>query len=89
MEEMAHILKCSVDTLERNFADVIKEGRANGKMSLRRWQWEACKKGNSALLIWMGKQHLNQKDKQEVSTDPQSPVQQITLNYVPKSQREK
>jgi hypothetical protein len=67
MEEMAHICKCSVDTLERRFADVIKEGRASGKMSLRRWQWEACKKGNSALLIWMGKQHLGQKDKQEIS----------------------
>ena len=65
MEEMAHIFGCSVDTLERNYADLIKEARSNGKMSLRRWQWEACKKGNSALLIWMGKQHLEQRDKQE------------------------
>lgn len=67
MEEMATIVGCSVDTLENRFSDVIKEGRASGKMSLRRWQWEACKKGNSALLIWMGKQHLGQRDKQEVS----------------------
>lgn len=65
MEEMSHILGCSVDTLERRFADVINKGRNNGKMSLRRWQWEACKKGNSALLIWMGKQHLGQKEKLE------------------------
>lgn len=65
MEEMSHILGCSVDTLERRFADVINKGRNSGKMSLRRWQWEACKKGNSALLIWMGKQHLGQKEKLE------------------------
>lgn len=71
MEEMAHILGCSVDTLERRFADVIKEGRSSGKMSLRRWQWEACKKGNPALLIWMGKQHLDQKDKHETEINGQ------------------
>jgi hypothetical protein len=65
MEEMSHILGCSVDTLERRFADIINKGRNSGKMSLRRWQWEACKKGNSALLIWMGKQHLGQKEKLE------------------------
>lgn len=65
-EEMAHILGVSVDTLERRYADVIKEAKSTGKMSLRRWQWEACKKGNPALLIWMGKQHLGQSDKQEV-----------------------
>ena len=67
MEEMAHIMNCSVDTLENRFSELIKEARSNGKMSLRRWQWEACKKGNSALLIWMGKQHLGQTDKQELS----------------------
>lgn len=74
MEEMAYILGCSVDTLERRFAEIINTGRANGKMSLRRWQWEACKKGNSALLIWMGKQHLGQKEKLEADVVG-SPIQ--------------
>ena len=71
-EEMAHILGVSTDTLERRFAGVIKEAKSTGKMSLRRWQWEACKKGNPALLIWMGKQHLGQSDKQDANVQFQS-----------------
>lgn len=64
-EEMAHILGVSPDTLERRFAGAIKEWKSQGKMTLRRWQWQACEKGNPALLIWMGKQHLGQVDRQE------------------------
>lgn len=75
-EEMAHILGVSKDTLERRYAAVIKEAKDTGKMTLRRWQWEACKKGNTALLIWMGKQHLGQSDKQEANVQ----VQTIKIN---------
>lgn len=75
-EEMAHILGVSKDTLERRYAAVIKEAKDTGKMTLRRWQWEACKKGNTALLIWMGKQHLGQSDKQDASVS----VSQIKIN---------
>jgi len=42
MDEMAVVLKCSVDTLERRFAGVIKEGQMEGKMSLRRAQFAAA-----------------------------------------------
>ena len=69
MEEIASVCKCSVDTLENRFSDVIKEGRNEGKKSLRRYQWEAAKKGNTAMLIWLGKQLLKQKEpKTEIET---------------------
>jgi hypothetical protein len=61
-EEIASICKCSKDTIERRFAAIIKKGRDNGKMSLRRWQYEAAQKGNTVMLIWLGKQLLGQKD---------------------------
>jgi hypothetical protein len=64
-QEIATICGVSHDTLQRRFASLIKEGHENGKSTLRRWQWNACAKGNPALLIWMGKQHLDQKDKHE------------------------
>ena len=38
MEEMATVLRCSVDTLERRFAETIAENRDKGRMSLRRIQ---------------------------------------------------
>lgn len=62
MEEIAAVMKCSVDTLERRYAEVIKEGKSHGRASLRRYQWEAAKKGNSALLIWLGKTLLGQRE---------------------------
>jgi hypothetical protein len=62
MLEIASVAQCSVDTLERRFADAIQRGREHGKASLRRAQWKAAKGGNAALLIWLGKQLLGQKD---------------------------
>lgn len=66
MEEIAAVMGCSVDTLERRFADTIKEERNFGKSSLRRWQFKAASGGNSALLIWLGKQYLGQRDKEDI-----------------------
>lgn len=64
MEEIASVVECSVDTLERRFADVIKRGREKGKSSLRRRQFELCKR-NATMCIWLGKQYLGQSDKLE------------------------
>ena len=71
LEEIAHVLNVSEDTVERwckrtyalGFADAYKKFSATGKTSLRRYQFEAAKKGNAALLIWLGKQYLGQTDK--------------------------
>lgn len=63
--EMASVLGCSSDTLERNYAAVIKKGRAQGRMSLKRKQYEVAMTGNVTMLIWLGKQMLDQSDKQD------------------------
>ncbi len=62
MEEIASICGCSVDTLERRYAEAIKIAKDKGKSSLRRHQWEAAQKGNITMMIWLGKQLLGQKD---------------------------
>lgn len=77
LEESAGFLNCSADTIERwckdtygqTFADVFKSKCSPGKVSLRRRQFEEAMKGNTALLIWLGKQHLGQSDKQEIRQD--------------------
>ena len=33
------------------------------RTSLRRWQYEKAKDGNVAMLIWLGKQLLGQRDR--------------------------
>lgn len=68
-DEICSILKIDERTLQRRYSHLIKQGRDQGKMSLRRLQWEAAKKGNTAILIWLGKQYLGQKDKIDFSED--------------------
>jgi len=63
-EEIAAQLNCSVDTLKRRYADVIKTGKRAGNTSLRRKQMEVAMSGNVAMLIWLGKQLLGQRDEQ-------------------------
>ena len=72
-EEIACWFKCSDDTIERAVKREKKEGfavyynkkRVGGKISLRRSQFKLADK-YPAMAIWLGKQILGQKDKQEV-----------------------
>jgi hypothetical protein len=62
LAEIGAVLDCSVDTLERHFADIIEKGKQQGRMSLRREQWKAARAGNVTMLIWLGKNLLQQRD---------------------------
>lgn len=64
-DEIAIACGISESTLKRNGREELDAGYAEMKRSLRRWQYEAAKDGNTALLIWLGKQYLGQKDKHE------------------------
>ena len=75
--EIANWFGCSEDTVERRvketfgvtFAEHYRKKAARGKMSLRRKQLEVALSGNTTMLIWLGKQHLEQKDKVENTND--------------------
>jgi hypothetical protein len=77
--EMAAVLGCSADTIERRFAAVIKKGREAGKSSLKRAQFTLAIGGNPTMLIWLGKQHLGQADKQEIAHQGTLTVAQLIL----------
>lgn len=71
-EEIASVLKLGVRTLQNDeqFMRIYKDGMQEGKKSLRRLQWESARKGNTAMLIWLGKQYLSQREpKQEIELD--------------------
>lgn len=61
-EEIADWFGVSTDTIQRRFAAELAKGRADVKLSVRRWQLQYAEAGNAALLIWLGKQMLGQKD---------------------------
>lgn len=62
-EEIAEIVRCSADTLERRFAGELARARATRKMSLRRAQYyRAVRDRSDAMLIHLGRHELGQKD---------------------------
>lgn len=69
-EEIAEWFKCNVETIHnhcirkygKGFPEVYQEKKGTGKISLRRKQWQVALGGNITMLIWLGKQYLNQKD---------------------------
>jgi len=65
--EIAIILNISESYLKRRAAEALKRGRARLKRSLRRKQIQLALKGSVPMLIWLGKQYLDQKDKQDVA----------------------
>jgi hypothetical protein len=51
---------------DEGLQEAIDEGRDQGRITLRRLQWEQAKAGNPTMLIWLGKQLLGQRDKHEM-----------------------
>jgi len=64
-DEIAEFCDVSTKTLQRNYVHLIKKGREMGRISLRRAQFEKALGGNVVMQIWLGKQHLDQRDKIE------------------------
>lgn len=74
-EEICSIFKMDHKTLDRilkergesGFSQFYKKHQDFGRKSLRRAQWEAATKDkNPTMLVWLGKQHLGQRDKHDV-----------------------
>lgn len=71
-KEICGVLRISNDTLTARYSEVLEEGRSEAKISLRREQFRKAMEGNVQMLIWLGRQYLNQvetvvnKDENEV-----------------------
>lgn len=78
-EEIASFFNVDKRTIERRFAAAIARGRNKGKISLKRKQYLVAMDGNVQMLIWLGKQHLDQKDKKEISAEDVNSA--IILSY--------
>ena len=62
VKEIADVENCSEDHIHKVFRDKITKGKAERNMRLRKAQFELAWKGNCSMLIWLGKQYLDQKD---------------------------
>lgn len=61
--------------------NAFRDGIGNGLASLRRRQFEAAQAGNATMLIWLGKQYLDQRDQQQtIHTGPNGgPIKTVDL----------
>ena len=75
--EIAAFFGVEYKTLERackrdndvKLGEYIAQKAMRGNISLRRSQWKAQESGNTAMLIFLGKNYLNQKDKSDVEIE--------------------
>ena len=63
--DIAQMLMVSARHIKRHFAELLEKSRAERRTVIRGWQYEAAKKGNVTMMIWLGKQELGQSDKAE------------------------
>jgi hypothetical protein len=71
-QDVADICDVARKTVERHlkndpeFRRAKTQGMAKARVSLRSEQFKLAKNGNLGMLVWLGKQYLGQKEKQEV-----------------------
>lgn len=79
--EIAQVCGLTEGAIRKRFADTLQTARANMKKKLRRAQLAKAMEGNPTMLIWLGKQMLDQRDKADVTSDDK-PLGSLTIQYV-------
>jgi AraC-like DNA-binding protein len=73
-EEIARIAGVSEGTIKRHFDPQLKQGRGSLREKLRKAQVARALQGSDTMLIWLGKQYLDQHDKQEIRGHAEKPL---------------
>lgn len=81
-DEIAALAGIAESTLQENFRAHLTKGRAQLRERLRRRQLRrALDDGSDTMLIWLGKQYLGQRDKNDLSLREEPP--DINWDLVP------
>lgn len=64
--EIGKYFGCSEKAIRTRFRTEFEQGKEEMKLTLRQLQWKNAQNGNTALLIFLGKNYLNQTDKSQV-----------------------
>lgn len=69
MTEIAAFFNVDEGTIRKRFPNLITKGKELGKGKLRDLQLAAAMKGNATMLVWLGKQYLDQKEPDQQMQD--------------------
>lgn len=79
MREMADFFRCTESIISKSYSESYAKGLQVLKQRLRMKQIQLAMNGNVQLLIWLGKQYLEQKDKQDVTSNGETMTYTITF----------
>lgn len=82
--EIAAACKCSVDTLDRRFADKMAKGFEIGKKRLRKSMWNSALSGNVVAQIFLCKNVLGMADKIESKAEV---TQDVKMELTPEMEK--
>ena len=78
--EIASVFGCDESLIRKSYSEFLTKGREKGKVRLRQLQWKAAEAGSHTMLIWLGKQILNQSDKKELELT--KPISEINFDEI-------
>ena len=87
--EIAEFFNCTDDTINgwckreygETFSETYKKKSAKGRVSLRRMQFQMAET-NPTLLIWLGKQWLNQRERQTVAVESDEESKELLQSFM-------
>ena len=62
--EIAKFFIVDESVIRKDYVEEVRRGKEQMKLRLRQLQWKFAEQGNTSLLIFLGKNYLNQTDKQ-------------------------
>jgi hypothetical protein len=83
--EIAAAINMNESTFQTKYKHELRRGRSNMKERLRRIQLKVAAKGNPAMLIWLGKQYLQQADKQEQEMNQTIIIKEKEIDSAPRT----
>ena len=64
--EIAKFFIVDESVIRKDYVEEVRRGKEQMKLRLRQLQWKFAEQGNTSLLIFLGKNYLNQTDKQQL-----------------------
>lgn len=80
--EIANFLEVDEGTIRKRFSEVLLKARSNLKIRLRRKQIELALAGDKTMLIWLGKQYLDQKEKSDMTSGDEPMATSVKVRLV-------
>lgn len=84
--DIAALLGVDHQTIANRFSPLLGKKRAERRLALRQMQWAKAEAGDSTMLIWLGKNELDQTDR--ASTDVTSGGEKIAFRGLSENELE-